>query len=90
MAKDYTLVYHEVALLPVQDKTSFLTSPQNFVKIVQAVIKRSPIDGEIIHGNFNNFFIEIKKYGSHASLKVAGALHNQMAYIYKQMFQTGK
>jgi hypothetical protein len=36
-----------VALLPIKNKICFFTSLQNFIKIVQTIIKRSSIDGEI-------------------------------------------
>src|SRR3990170_6095213 len=69
MTQDNAFIDHKVALLPIQDKVSLLTSLQNSIKVAQAIIKRSSINRKIIHENFNNLFIEIREYSSHASLE---------------------
>jgi hypothetical protein len=39
MTKYYPFSYHEVAFLPIKDKASIFTSFENFVKIVETMVK---------------------------------------------------
>src|SRR3954453_4998029 len=69
MPKNNSFINHKVALLPIKHKISFLTSLQNFIKVVQTIIKGSSIDGKIIHEHLHNFFTKAMKNSRHASLK---------------------
>src|SRR3989337_227654 len=69
MPQDNTFINHKVALLPIQDKISFFTSLQNSIKVAQAIIKRSSVNGETINENLNNLFTKVREYSSHTSLK---------------------
>src|SRR4051794_25048685 len=69
VAKNKPFVYHEVALLPVEYQVCLLTSLQNFIKIVETMVKRDSIDGEIVHENLNNFFTKTMKDSRHTPLK---------------------
>src|SRR4051795_2052815 len=69
MSKKNSFINHKVAFLPIKNKISFLTSLQNFIKVVQTIIKRSSIDGEIVHEHLHNFFTKAVKNSRHASLK---------------------
>src|SRR3954469_1511705 len=61
MPKNNPFINHKVSFLPIKNKISFFTSLQNFIKIVQTIIKGSPIDGEIIHEYLHNFFTKTMK-----------------------------
>src|SRR3954466_3713098 len=69
MPKNNSFINHKVALLPIRNKISFFTSLHNFIKIVQTIIKGSPIYGETIHEYLHNFFTKTMKNSRHASLK---------------------
>src|SRR3954447_23856331 len=69
MPKNNSFINHKVAFLPIKNKISFFTSLQNFIKIVQTIIKGSPIDGKIVHEYLHNFFTKTMKNSRHASLK---------------------
>src|SRR3954470_20683493 len=69
MPKNNSFIYHKVALLPIKNKISFFTSLQNFIQVVQIIIKGSSIDGKIIHEYLNNFFTKTIEDSRHASLK---------------------
>src|SRR3954454_16462794 len=69
MPKNNSFINHKVTLLPIKNKISFFTSLENFIKIVQTIIKGSPIDGEIVHEYLHNFFTKTMKDSRHASLK---------------------
>src|SRR3954453_9182973 len=56
MPKNNSFINHKVALLPIQNNISFFTSLQNFMNVVQTIIKGSYMDGKIIHEYLNNFF----------------------------------
>src|SRR4051812_46546515 len=45
VAENNSLVEHKVALLPVKHQISLLTSLQNFIKVVETMVKRGSIDG---------------------------------------------
>src|SRR3954463_4124521 len=62
MPQNNTFINHKVALLPIRDKISSFTSVQNSIKVAQAIIKRSSINGEIIHENLNNLFTKFREY----------------------------
>jgi hypothetical protein len=69
MSKDNSFIHHKVAFLPIKNKVSFFASLQNFIKVMQIIIKRSSIDGEIVHEDLHNFFTKAMKNSRHASLK---------------------
>ena len=69
MPQDNTFINHKVALFPIQDKVSVFTSLQNSIKLAQAIIKRRPIDGKVVHENLTNLFTKVREYSHHASLK---------------------
>src|SRR4051812_28987513 len=69
VSKNNPFINHEMTFLPIKNKVGFFTSLQNFIKVVQAVIKRSSIDREIVHENLHNFFTKTMKDSRHASLK---------------------
>src|SRR3954462_11474222 len=69
VSKNNPFINHEMAFLPIKNKVGLFTSLQNFIKVVQTVIKRSSIDGEIVHENLHNFFTKTMKYSNHTSLK---------------------
>src|SRR3954454_16945829 len=69
ISKNNSFINHKVEFLPIKNKISFLTSLQNFNKVVQTIIKRSSIDGEIVHEHLHNFFTKTMKNSRHASLK---------------------
>src|SRR4051812_47275527 len=69
VSKNNSFINHEMAFLLVKNKIGFLTSLQNFIKVVQIVIKRSSIDGKIVHENLHNFFTKTMKDRIHTSLK---------------------
>src|SRR4051812_21976742 len=67
--KDNPLVDHKVALLPVKNQICLLTSLQNFIKVVEGMVKRGSIDGEIVHEYLHNFFTKTMKDSRHTPLK---------------------
>src|SRR3954468_24359986 len=69
MPKNNPFINHKGTFLPIKNKISFFTSLQNFIKIVQTIIKGSPIDGKIVHEYLHNFFTKTMKDSRHASLK---------------------
>src|SRR3954462_14323886 len=74
MSKNNSFIKHKVAFLPIKNKISFFTSLQNFIKVVQEIIKRSSIDGEIVHEHLHNFFTKAMKNSRHASLKSSSSI----------------
>src|ERR1043165_9475671 len=52
VSKNYPFVNHEVALLPIEHQIFFFTSLQNFIEIVETLVKGVSIDGKFIHENF--------------------------------------
>src|SRR3954464_14045157 len=75
VSKNYPFVNHEMTLLPIEHQICFFTSLQNFIKIVETVVKGVSIDGKVVHENFYNLLTETMKYCRNTPLKVAGALH---------------
>src|ERR1041385_2527629 len=69
VAKNNSLVDHKVALLPVKHQIFLLTSLQNFIKVVDTMVKRGSIDGEIVHEYLHNFFTKTMKDSRHTPLK---------------------
>src|ERR1044072_2997768 len=69
VSKNYPFVNHEMALLPIEHQICFFTSLQNFVKIVETVVKGVSIDGKVVHENFYNRLTETMKYCRHTPLK---------------------
>src|SRR3954464_15476046 len=74
MPKNNTFINHKVELIPIKNKISFFTSLQNFIKIVQTIIKGSSIDGKIVHEYLNNFFTKTMENSRHASLKCSRSI----------------
>src|ERR1044072_2043253 len=58
-----------MALLPIEYQIFFFTSLQNFVKIVETVVKGVSIDGKVVHENFYNLLKKTMKYCRHTPLK---------------------
>src|SRR3954467_1739333 len=56
-------------LLPIEHQIRFFTSLQNFIKIVETVVKGVSIDGKVVHENFSNLLTETMKYSRHTPLK---------------------
>src|SRR3954466_5816767 len=69
VTKNYTFVHHEMALLPIEHQICFFTSLQNFIKIVETVVKGGSIDGKVVHEYLHNLLIETMKYSRHTPLK---------------------
>src|SRR4051794_27333653 len=69
MPKNNPFINHKVTFLPIKNTISFFTSLQNFIKIVQTIIKGSPIDGKTVHEYLHNFFTKTMESSRHASLK---------------------
>src|ERR1041385_7153483 len=69
VSKNHPFVNHEMALLPIEHKICFFTSLQNFIKIVETVVKGVSIDGKVVHENFYNLLIETMKCCRHTPLK---------------------
>src|ERR1041385_1704249 len=69
VAKNNSLVDHKVTLLPVKHQICLLTSLQNFIKVVDTMVKRGSIDGEIVHEYLHNFFTKTIKDSRHTPLK---------------------
>src|SRR3954453_21915275 len=67
--KNYPFVNHEMALLPIEHQIYFFTSLQNFIKIVEIVVKGVSIDRKVVHENFYNLFTKTMKYCRHTPLK---------------------
>src|SRR3954470_3803221 len=74
VSKNNPFIDHEMTFLPVKNKVGFLTSLQNFIKVVQTIIKISSIDGKIVHQNLQNFFTKTMKHSIHISLKVSRSI----------------
>src|ERR1043165_9510499 len=58
-----------MALLPIEHQICFFTSLQNFIKIVETLVKGVFVDGKVIHENFYNLLTETMKYSRHTPLK---------------------
>src|SRR3954471_2731233 len=69
VTKNYPFVNHEMALLPIEHKICFFTSLQNFIKIVEIVVKGGSIDGKVFHKDLHNILTETMKYSRHTPLK---------------------
>src|SRR3954464_10156064 len=69
VSKNYPFINHEMALLPIEHQICFFTSLQNFIKIVETVVKGVSIDGNVVHENFYNLLTETMKYCRHTPLK---------------------
>src|SRR3954470_2296103 len=69
VSKNYPFVNHEMALIPIEHQICFFTSLQNFIKIVETVVKGVSIDGKVVHENFYNLLTETMKYCRHAPSK---------------------
>src|SRR3954469_14841551 len=67
VSKNNPFINHEMAFLPIKNKVSFFTSLQNFIKVLQTIIKRSSIYGEIVHENLHNFFTKTMTDSRHTS-----------------------
>src|SRR3954470_16932387 len=66
---NYPFVNHEMALLPMENEICFFTSLQNFIKIVETVVKGGSIDGKVVHEDLHNLLTETMKYSRHTPLK---------------------
>src|SRR4051812_42789398 len=60
-----------MALLPIEHQIGFFTSLQNFIKIVETMVKGVSIDGKVVHENFYNLLAETMKYSRHTPLKIS-------------------
>src|SRR4051812_32468304 len=69
MTKNYPFVNHEIALFPIKHQICFFTSLQNFIKIVETVVKGGSIDGKVVHEDLHNLLTETMKYSRHTPLK---------------------
>src|ERR1044072_2391742 len=69
VSKNYPFVNHKMALLPIEYQIRFFTSLQNFIKIVETVVKGVSIEGKVVHENFYNLLTETMKYCRHTPLK---------------------
>src|SRR4051812_2835277 len=58
-----------MALLPIKYQICFFTSLQNFIKIVETVVKGVSIDEKVVHEKFYNLLTETMKYCTHTPLK---------------------
>src|ERR1043165_1160842 len=58
-----------MALLPIEYQICFFTSLQNFIKIVETVVKGVSIHGKVVHENFYNLLTETMKNSKHTPLK---------------------
>src|ERR1041385_132607 len=61
-----TMKWH---FFPIEHQIRFFTSLQNFIKIVETVVKGFSIDGKVVHENFYNLLTETMKYCRHTPLK---------------------
>src|SRR4051812_50065601 len=69
-----------MALLPIEHQIFFFASLENFIKIVETVVKGVSIDGKFVHENFYNLLTETMKYCRHTPLKSGRSLkQNQKA-----------
>src|SRR3954465_5891099 len=69
VSKNYPFVNHEMALFPIEHQIFFFTSLQNFIKIVETVVKGGSIDGKVVHEDLQNLLTEIMKYSRHTPMK---------------------
>src|SRR3954469_15687523 len=69
VSKNYPFVNHEMALLLIEHQICFFTSLQNFIKIVETVVKGVSIDRKVVHENFYDLLTETMKYCRHTPLK---------------------
>src|SRR3954466_11624078 len=58
-----------MAFLPIEHQICFFTPLQNFIKIVETVVKGVSIDEKVVHENFYNLLTETMKYSGHTPLK---------------------
>src|SRR3954466_139153 len=58
-----------IALIPIEHQICFFTSLQNFIKIVETVVKGGSIDRKIIHKDLHNLLTETSKYSRHTPLE---------------------
>src|SRR3954468_15455225 len=58
-----------MALLPIEHQICFFTSLQNFIKIVETVVKGGSIDGKVVHEDLHNLLTETMKHCRHTPLK---------------------
>src|ERR1041385_7159425 len=58
-----------MTLLPIEHQICSFTSLQNFIKIVETVVKGVSIDGKVVHENFYNLLTETMKYCRHTPPK---------------------
>ena len=69
VAENDPFVNHEVALLPIENQIRFFTSLQNFIKIVETVVKGVSIDVEIVNEDLHNLLTETMKDIRHTPMK---------------------
>src|SRR3954463_12286797 len=69
VTKNYTFVNHEMAFLSIEHQICFFTSLQNFIKIVETVVKVGSIDVKVVHEDLHNLLTETMKYSRHTPLK---------------------
>src|SRR4051812_13249760 len=69
VTKNYTFLNHEMALLQIMHQIFFFTSMQNFIKIVETMVKGGSIDGKVVHEDLPNLFTETMKYSKHTPPK---------------------
>src|ERR1041385_3486441 len=69
VSKNDPFVNHEMALLPIEHQIFFFTSLENFIKIVEAVVKGGSIDRKVVHKDLHNLLTETMKYSRHTPLK---------------------
>src|SRR3954465_7885468 len=69
VSKNYPFVNHEMELLPIEHQICFFASLQNFIKIVEIVVKGGSIDKKVIHEDLHNLLTETMKYSRHTPLK---------------------
>src|SRR4051812_1071447 len=65
VTKNDPFVNHEVALLPIEHEICFFTYLQNFIKIVETVVKGGSINRKIVHENLHNLLTETMKDSRH-------------------------
>src|SRR3954463_3852730 len=69
VSKNYPFVNHEMALLSIEHQICFFTSLQNFIKVVETVVKVGSIDVKVVHEDLHNLLTETMKYSRHTPLK---------------------
>src|SRR4051812_15553195 len=69
VTKNYTFVNHEMILLPIKHQICFFASLQNFIKIVETVVKGGSIDRKVVHEDLHYLLTETMKYSRHTPLK---------------------